>query len=417
MQLVSKLTLAPWLAGVCASLLLATPASSDVIMDWNAMADAIGIEKQLVNVPNARGQAMLHLAMFEAVNAIERRYAPYKLNLVADRTASKEAAAAAAAYDILLNLYPDQKSGLDSTLAASLSGIAETDAKAKGIELGKKAAAGIIALRANDGIDAQESYRPQATPGVYVPTALPIESTSGALKPFVMTTGSQFRPAPPPALDSQTWTRDLNEIREMGSRTSTKRSEEQTNIAKFWLFTGPRTYNPIVRQVATARNMDVVDCARLFALTSMAGVDAFIAVFDAKYTYNLWRPMTAIRNADLTANPATPREPSWTAISNTPMHPEYPCAHCIVAAAVSTVLKNMAGDAIDISLASSTAPGLTRNWTRLQDYSDEVSNARVYAGFHYRFSTEVGKDMGRKIAELTTATQLRGAVASAQQKP
>jgi hypothetical protein len=418
MQLVSKITLAPWLAGVCASLLLATPASSDVIMDWNAKADAIGIEKQLVNVPNARGQAMLHLAMFEAVNAIERRYAPYKLNLIADRTASKEAAAAAAAYDILLNLYPDQKPGLDSTLAASLSGIAETDAKAKGIELGKKAAAGIIALRANDGIDAQESYRPQATPGVYVPTAIPIESTSPRLTPFVMSAGSQFRPGPPPALTSETWTRDLNEISEIGGSASTKRTAEQTTTGRFWFFTGPRTYNPIVRQVALAKKMDLVDCARLYALTSIASTDAFIAVFDAKYTYNLWRPVTAIRNADLTSNPATHREESWGPLGATPMHPEYPCAHCIVAAAVSTVLQNVAGNDVgEFKLASPTAPGVTHKWTRLQDYSDEVSNARIYSGFHYRFSTEVGKDMGRKIAELTVATQLRGAVASAQPKP
>jgi len=413
----SRTTLASRLAIIGVSVLLATPASSDVIMDWNAKADAIGIEKQLVNVPNARAQAMLHLAMFEAVNAIERRYTPYRLNLVADHTASTEAAAASAGYDVLLNLYPDQKPGLDTALAASLSGIADTDAKAKGIELGKKAAAGIIALRAGDGIDVPESYRPDAKPGVYVPTALPIESTSGALKPFVMAKGSQFRPGPPPALDSETWTRDLNEIRETGGRTSARRSDEQTNIARFWFFTGPRTYNPIVRQVAQAKNMDVVDCARLFALSSMAGVDAFIAVFDGKYTYNLWRPITAIRNADLTANPATPREASWAPLGLTPMHPEYPCAHCIVAAAVSTVLQNVAGDGVEISLSSSTAPGVTRKWTRLQDYSDEVSNARIHAGFHYRFSTEVGKDMGRKIGELTAATQLRGAVASAQTKP
>lgn len=418
MQLVSKITLAPWLAGVCASLLLATSASSDVIMDWNAKADAIGIEKQLVNVPNARGQAMLHLAMFEAVNAIERRYAPYKLNLVADRTASKEAAAAAAGYDVLLSLYPDQKAALDATLAASLSGIAETDAKAKGIELGKKAAAGIIALRANDGSGAQESYRPVTAPGVYVPTAIPIESTSGALKPFVMTTGSQFRPGPPPALTSETWTRDLNEISEIGGSASTKRTAEQTTTGRFWLFTGPRTYNPIVRQVASAKKMDLVDCARLYALTSIASTDAFIAVFDAKYTYNLWRPVTAIRNADLTSNPATHREESWGPLGATPMHPEYPCAHCIVAAAVSTVLQNVAGNDVgEFTLASPTAPGVTHKWTRLQDYSDEVSIARIYSGFHYRFSTEVGKDMGRKIAELTVATQLRGAVASAQPKP
>jgi hypothetical protein len=210
----------------------------------------------------------------------------------------------------------------------------------------------------------------------------------------------------------------LNEIREIGSRNSSKRTAEQTNIGRFWFQTGPRTYNPIVKQIAMARKMDVVDCARLFALSSIAGVDAFIAVFDAKYTYNLWRPVTAIRNADLTSNAATPREESWMPLGVTPMHPEYPCAHCIVAAAISAVLQSVAGDEVDaISLTSPTAPGVTRKWTRLQDYSDEVSNARIYAGFHYRFSTEVGKDMGKKIGQLTVATQLRGAVASAQPKP
>lgn len=395
--------------------LLTIPARSDVIMDWNAKADAIAIEKQLSNVPNARGQAMLHVAMFEAVNAIDRRYAPYKLNLVADRGTSREAAAASAAHDVLLALYPDQKADLDATLAASLAGIADIDAKAKGIELGRKAAAEIIALRADDGSNAPESYRPVTTPGVYVPTAMPIESTSPKLRPWAMSASSQFRPGPPPALNSEIWTRDLNEIREIGSNTSSRRTAEQTTTARFWFFTGPRTYNLIVRQVALAKKMDIEDCARLFALSSIASVDAFIAVFDGKYTYNLWRPVTAIRNADLTSNPATPREASWLPLGTTPMHPEYPCAHCIVAAAVSTVLQSVAGNEIgEITLVSPTAPGVTRKWTRLQDYSDEVSNARVYAGFHYRFSTEVGKDMGRKIGELTVGTQLLGAVAAAK---
>jgi hypothetical protein len=417
MQSASKISPATWIAGACLSVLLSGPASSDVIMDWNAKADAIGVEKQLVNVPNARGQAMLHVAMFEAVNAIERRYAPYKLNLESDRAASKEAAAASAAYEVLLSLYPDQKQGLDTALATSLSGVTDTEAKAKGIELGKRAASGIIALRVNDGMTAQESYRPHAKPGVYVPTTLPIESTSGALKPFVMTVGSQFRPGPPPSMDSETWTKDLNEIREIGGLRSTRRTDEQTGIARFWFLTGPRTYNPILQQIALAKNMDLVDCARLYALSSLAAIDAFISVFDAKYTYNLWRPVTAIRNADLTSNPATPREASWMPVGVTPMHPEYPCAHCIVAAAVSTVLKSAVGNDVDISLTSATAPGVTRKWTHLQDYSDEVSNARVYAGFHYRFSTEVGKDMGQKVGELVVATQLRGAIASAQSKP
>jgi hypothetical protein len=409
-------SIAPF-ATLLAIALLATAARGDVIMDWNAKADAIGIDKQLPNAPNARGQAMLHVAMFEAVNAIDKRYAPYRLKLVADSTSSREAAAAMAAHDILLSLYPDQKPDLDATLATSLSGIADQDAKAKGIELGKQAAAGILALRVNDGSNGPESYRPVTAPGVYVPTAVPIESTSSGITPFVMQAGSQFRPAPPPALTSDVWTRDLNEIREMGSIASTRRTAEQTMMARFWFFTGPRTYNPIVRQVASAGKMDLVDCARLYALTSMAGIDAFIAVFDAKYTYNLWRPVTAIRNADLTSNPATPREASWQPLGTTPMHPEYPCAHCIVAATISTVLQSVAGnEAGELTLVSPTAPGVTRKWSRLQDYSDEVSNARIYAGFHYRFSTEVGKEMGRKIGELAVGTQMLGAVAEAQPK-
>jgi hypothetical protein len=395
--------------------LLTGPAQADVIMDWNAKADAIGIEKQLVNSANTRAQAMLHVAMFEAVNAIDRRYTPYKLNLTADRGTSREAAAASAAHDVLVALYPDQKSDLDATLATSLSAIADGEAKSKGIDLGNRAAAEIIALRANDGSNTPESYRTQTSPGVYVPTAVPIESTAAKLKPWVMKEASQFRPAPPPGLTSEVWTRDLNEIREFGRLNSDKRSAEQTTIARFWFFTGPRTFNSILRQIATTKKMDLVDCARLYALTAMAASDAFIAVFDGKYAYNFWRPVTAIRNADLTSNPATPREASWLPLGTTPMHPEYPCAHCIVASAVSNVLQSVVGnEAGEITLSSPTAPGVTRKWNRLQDYSDEVSNARIYAGFHYRFSTEAAKEMGRKIADLVVTTQLLGGVAAAQ---
>jgi hypothetical protein len=415
MKPISRFFLALWISGALA--LSATAARSDVIMDWNAKADAIAIEKQLPNAPNARGQAMLHIAMFEAVNAIDRHYAPYKLNLSADRAASREAAAAAAAYDVLLALHPDKKADLDAALAGSLAGITENEAKSKGIELGRQAAGGIIALRTNDGSNMPEDYRPATVAGVYVPTTIPIESTSSKIKPFAMASASQFRAAPPPALTSETWTRDFNEIREIGSLASTRRSAEQTTIARFWFFTGPRTYNTIVRQIALNRKMDLVDCARLYALTSIAGADAFIAVFEAKYTYNFWRPVTAIRNADRTSNPATPREASWQPLGMTPMHPEYPCAHCIVASAVSTVLQHIVGNEVDeITLTSPTAAGVTRKWTRLQDYSDEVSNARIYAGFHYRFSAEAGKDMGKKIGDLAVTTLMLGAVADAQQK-
>src|SRR5215217_1703306 len=195
----SRFSLAIWISGALA--LSATAARADIIMDWNAKADALAIEKQLLNAANSRGQAMLHIAMFEAVNAIDRRYAPYKLKLTADKNVSREAAAAAAAYDVLLALHPDKKADLDATLAASLAGIAENEAKANGVELGRQAAAGIIALRANDGSNTPEDYRPATAAGVYIPTTIPIESTASKITPFVvMASASQFRAAPPPAL-------------------------------------------------------------------------------------------------------------------------------------------------------------------------------------------------------------------------
>jgi hypothetical protein len=394
---------------------LAGPARAEVIADWNAKAEIIAVEKRMLPPPNARGMAMLHVAMFEAVNAVERRYSPYKLTLPADRTASKEAAAATAAHGVLSALHPDQRPSLDSVLRASLATIPDGDPKAKGVELGKKTAAEIIALRANDGADAPESYRPLTVPGAYVPTVVPVSSTYGAVTPWAMKSGSQFRPAPPPALDSEVWTRDINEIREFGGRTSAKRTVEQTNIGRFWFVTGPQAWNPIVRQLAAAKKLDLVDSARLFALVAIATDDAFIAVFDAKYHYNFWRPLTAIRNADLTGNKATPRDSSWLPLGDTPMHPEYPCAHCITSAAAGGVLQSLFGNDIpEVLMTSATAPGVTRKWTRVQDYVDEVAVARIYAGFHYRFSNNMAQDMGRKISELTVATQLRQAVAGSR---
>ena len=388
--------------------LLAGAARADVVMDWNAKADAIAADKRLTSPGQSRSLALLHVAIFEAVNAIDRRYVPYKLKLVADRDTSREAAAAAAGHMVLTALYPDLKADLDALLAQTLATVLEGPAKQRGIILGRKAGAEILELRANDGSEVEESYRPTTQPGVYVPTTPVLNSTVGGYTPWVMASAAQFRPAAPPALTSATWTRDLNEIREVGGLKSATRTPEQTTVARFWLMTGARAWDPIVRQAAANKHLDLLDCARLYALTSIAGMDAYIAVFEAKYHYNFWRPVTAVRNADLAGNPATARDASWLPLGDTPMHPEYPCAHCITSAAVAAVLRGVLGDDIgEFTLVSSTAPGVTRRWTRLADYSDEVSNARIWAGFHYRYSTEVGRDMGRKIGELTLATQLR----------
>jgi hypothetical protein len=381
---------------------------ADVVMDWNAQSDAIATARKPLSPVHSRANALLHVAMFEAVNAIERRYQPYRLNLVADRRTSPEVAAAVAGYTVLVALYPDDKASLEKTLAQMLAAVPEGNPKERGVILGRKAATDLLALRVDDGSERVETWRPLTQPGVYVPTAAVVSSTLGQYTPWVMSNAAQFRPGPPPSLTSETWTRDLNEIREVGSIDSKSRTADQTAVAKVWLLTGARTWDPLVQQVAAHRKMDLVDCARLYALAQMAGMDAYIAVFDAKYTYNFWRPITAIRNADITGNAATPRAAGWLPLAETPMHPEYPCAHCITSAAVAAVLRAVAKDDVgELSVTSPTAPGVTRRWTRLDDYANEVSNARVWAGFHYRFSTVVGQDMGRKIGELTVATQLR----------
>jgi hypothetical protein len=382
----------------------ASEVAADSVTDWSARAVSIGAEKRLPTSRFTRALAIMHLAMFEAVNAVDRPYKPYTFNVYGDTLASRDAAAGAAAHTVLASLFPDEQPKLDQALQVFLAALSDDDARAKGVELGKRAAAAVIALRADDGASAQEHYRPYAQPGAYVPTTLPAESTSGAMKPWVMEKGSQFRPAPPPALNSEVWTRDVNEIRELGSLHSKKRTTEQTEVGRFWLLTGPRTYLPLVQQVADARKMPLVERARLYALISMATSDAMIAVFDAKYAFNFWRPITAIRNADLTSNPATRRDASWVPLGPTPMHPEYPCAHCIVAGAMAEVLQTLGGG--EIGELTLTNAGITRKWTRLDDYSNEVSLARIYAGFHYRFSTEVGKSMGKKIGELVVNTQL-----------
>lgn len=390
------------------ALLVCGSAQADVIIDWNTRADAIATEKKLVSPVHGRGLVMMHVAMFEALNAIDRRYQPYRLKLVADRNTSREVAAATAGHDVLVALYPDQKAGLDSLLEQTLTAVPDGPPRERALILGRKAASEILALRAEDGYGAPDIYRPVTQPGQYVPTASVVSADVGAWTPWVMARADQFRPPPPPTLGSAVWTRDLNEIREIGGLNSASRSAEQTTVARFWFITGARAWNPMVAQLATAKQMDLLDCARLFALTSLAGMDAFVAVFDAKYHYNFWRPVTAIRNADRTGNPATQRDAGWLPLGETPMHPEYPCAHCITSAAVAAVLRGVVGEDIGtLTLTSATAPGVTRSWTRLDDYVNEVSNARVWAGFHYRFSTEVGRDMGRKIGELTAATQLR----------
>src|SRR5882724_2117519 len=342
----------------------------------------------------------MQVAMFDAVNSIERRYRPYLIQVTADATASKEAAAATAAGTVLIGLYPEEAS-LKDAMAVHLAAIPNSSTKSAGIKVGEAVAAKVLEARDKDGADAPDAYQYKTRPGVYVPTPITVSSTWPNVKPFALTSASQFRPEPPVALGSEQWATDYNEIKEFGSKTSTKRSARQTEDARFWLITGPQSSEPLVRQIVAARKMSLIDSARFMALTAVAGADAGIAVFDAKYRYEFWRPITAIRNGDSDDNPATERDATWQPIDNTPMHPEYPCAHCIISGAIASAIEATLGtaDIPEVIMTSSTAPGVTHRWTNIRAYNDEVSYARIWAGFHYRFSVRVGQDMGRGIGQ------------------
>jgi hypothetical protein len=385
---------------LAATMMCAAPSAfADVITDWNEKAVAF-VTPRMVPAAGQRVVAIVQVAMFDAVNSIERRYRPYLAQLPAAATTSKEAAAAAAAGTVLVGLYP-QEADLKGAVVAYLATIPDSDAKSAGIKLGEAVAAKVLEARAKDGADAPDAYQYKTKPGVYVPTPITVSSTWPNVKPFALTSASQFRPAPPIALNSEQWATDYNEVKDLGGKTSPKRSAKQTEDARFWLITGPQSSEPVVRQIVAAKKMSLIDSARFMALTAVAGADAGIAVFDAKYRYEFWRPITAIRNGDTDDNPATERDATWQPIDNTPMHPEYPCAHCIISGAVASAIEAALGtaDIPEVAMTSPTAPGVTHRWTNIRVYNDEVSHARIWAGFHYRFSVRVGQDMGRKIGE------------------
>jgi hypothetical protein len=401
--------------GMLLALLLTAPmtaAAGNVVTDWDEKAVGIVQTGTVPPPPTAfRTMAILHVAMFDALNSIEPRYKPYKVQFSATPDTSKEAAAAAAAGAVLTRLVPDAVADVQSTLTTYLTTLPDGEAKSKGVKLGQEVAAKILEAREKDGASAADAYRPKTRPGVYIPTPITVGSQFPNMTPFALASPSQFRAKRPPSLKSAEWARDYNEIKDLGAKNSTKRTARQTEDARFWLLVGPRAENPLPRQVVIAKNMDVLDSARFMALVSVAAVDAIIAVFDAKYRYEFWRPVTAIRNGDIDGNPTTERDASWQPIDGTPMHPEYPCAHCILSSSVATVIEALLGsDEIpEVSLTSPFVPGVTHRFTNLRAYSDEVANARIYDGFHYRFSTIAGREMGHKIGEYIVKSVMQPA--------
>jgi hypothetical protein len=402
------------LLGAAAMALASAPASADVVCEWVEYGQAVATAA--APPPDAprtgehdRAQTQMALAMFEALNAIDRRYESY-LNMPAatEAGASQEAAAATAAYQVLLAHFPSQKTGLDDSYNVTMLGIADTVAREKGKKIGESAAK--LALAAGGLIDGAKPvpYRPRTSAGVWTATQLPVfQPYITTYRPWILPSWDAVRPAPPPGLDSERWAKDFAEIKAIGARTSTTRTPQQSLMARYRI---TPNMTPSLRLIADAPKRALVANARMFALVAMVGDDAGVATAEAKLHYNFWRPITAIRNAEDDGNPATEPDPSWEPLVGTPNHPEYPCAHCSGTAAIAEVLKSEVGAAPPggVRIASRSIPNsIIQVLPSFDEWVKEVSASRTYGGVHYRFSNEAGEDLGRKVAQMALAKVMR----------
>jgi VCPO second helical-bundle domain len=388
----------------------APAAHADMVTDWNQTGVAAAVAAGQNSLQLSRTMALVHGAMYDAVNSIERRHMPYVVDIAAPAGASREAAAAAAAHAVLSRLFWPQIPIFDVALEVSLAFIPDGAAKIDGLTVGKEAAAKMLARRANDGSGKTLAYTHQTGPGMYQATppenAAPVMPHWAAVEPFTLKTPNQFPVRGPAPYNSPEFARDFAEVKLMGAKNSTARTKDQTEAARFWLTSGIVTDNSAARQVALAKGTTVADSARVFALLNMAGADAYIACWEAKYRYHNWRPITAIRNAASTGNPALVGDPNWEPLLVTPAHPEYPSGHACYAGATERVLQEMFGDDNTFTLTF-PAMNLTRTYRSFSQLGKEMIDARVWAGIHYRLSDEDGYDLGRRVADHALQTVLR----------
>jgi len=386
--------------------------TSNVVIEWNDLAVRLTLQAvpALVAVQQTRVMAIFQLAVHDAVNGITGDFETYLSPPAPPPNASPEAAAIGASYEALRNLFPGNDVLLDSRLLTSLQqhGSSVDD---PAVSYGRAVAAAIIAVRANDhSSEAQFSYDApnQGAPGVWVrlanaPAQLP---GWGKVTPFVLRSGSQFRPDAPPDLTSETYARDYNEIKQIGVATGSTRTPEQSDIALFWRASPTAIWNSVLVQVVQSRNMDLSSQARLFALFYVASSDASVACWNAKYEYNFWRPQSAITNGNADGNDQTAGDVAWKPFIPTPPHPEYPSGHSTNSSAMAKILTLEFGDNPGIPITV-TQTGITRTWTSFSQGVDEVIDARVYSGIHFRNSDEVGARMGRQVAQFVSKHALR----------
>jgi len=378
----------------------AQPAAADVVTDWNHTAVAVMKAANTGGNPSARNLALMHVAMSDAVNSVQNRFASYAAGGAPAPGASPEAAAAAAARTILLQQLPGQKAAIEQAFEASIKTIPDGAARKDGIAIGDKCAAAVLAERATDGTSVPDTYRPVTIPGVWIPTVPHLFAEYARATPWVMKSADQLRPPPPPDLKSELYARDYNETKDMGGAKSAKRTAEQAAAVKFWHAANLGFWQDVARDLAAARKLSLAENARLYALLNMGIANTFIIDWDAKFTYNFWRPVTAIRNGDQDGNDATERDGGWTPLNATPMHPEYPSQAAIIAGASTGILELLVGaDASAPVVVTDVAdPKIQRRYANIQRLAEEIRNVRVWGGIHFRTSVDVGYDMGRQIA-------------------
>lgn len=395
---------------VFAATLWASPVRADVVSDWFEAADVV--VARAVRAGPQRSPAFVHvrsqtaLAMFEAANAIDRRYESYLGMPAGARTAASEAAIAAAAHRVLVALAPSDRASFDAAYAFALARVPDGAAEDQGVAIGVRA--GDLVLARGQRLSATvEPYRPPVAPGVWSATTAPVFDTwELTMKPWFMTRFDQFRPGPPPELTSERYARDLAEVQRLGAANNSARTPEQTSAVRLWQW---MDMTPAFRQVASLPRRTLVQNARFYALMSMAADDAYIAVTDAKLHYSFWRPIFAIRNAGQDGNDATTADPNWSPELPTPIHPEYPCAHCIVAAAYAAVAAEESNARVPGGLVFSDPemPGIVFVARSFDAYATQTSMSRIYAGAHYRFSNEAAEVMGRQIGAYAVANFMR----------
>jgi hypothetical protein len=380
--------------------------SGNPVTDWNAtLLDAVRTASTAPPLAS-RNMAMVHAAVYDAVNSISKKYSPYRVEIDPPAGTSPEAATAAAAHRVLVSLYPAQAVKFDQSYASSLAKIPDGKSKDDGIALGQKVADQIITLRSTDGASKVVSYTAKTDLGSWVSTPPALAAALAPqwpdVTPFAMTSGSQFRPSGPPALDSAKYAEEVNEVKEIGKIDSLTRTPDQTAIAKFWsngagTFTPPGHWNQIAQDAAGLAGNSLEDNARLFALLNIAQADAAIVAWDAKYQYNLWRPVTAIRQADTDNNPNTTTDSQWTPLLVTPPFPEYTSGHSTFSGAADAVMSSVFGADFGFADKGDKSVNSLRTYENFSEAADESGISRIYGGIHFASANVDGLSSGRNV--------------------